>query len=279
MAGFDRTVRAASAQLQASPTSAVRPPVYAREWNRAGTQRLNAAKSMYASLMREERQYQSLVSGAVLAMLRVVVASVLARLRRNFAGVGAASATHQLGRSVVAAERSISRGIASAFRERLKVSKAETGAEIFGELTREEVEKVRKAAIDRLGIKFGTGTEGALGVATELSKAGLGKEVLGDATELALKAKMALDVCAKTPQNYSAVSPRLSLSTRRDTLRLQTPSRSPTKIRRRAATEIIEGMKRGLSSIASTGGKLTPEQLAGLVGTAIDVGVQPGKSR
>ena len=55
------------------------------------------------------------------------------------------------------------------------------------------VEEAQRA-VDRLGIKFGTGVEGTLGVSTELLKAGIGKDIIGDATELALKAKNAMDI-------------------------------------------------------------------------------------
>lgn len=280
MSGFDRTIRAASAQMHGLANvskSAARD--YADSWKRAADQRLNEARSMYSTLMREERQYQSLVSRRASGSASRGSGTGVGRIAGgSFLGVGAASASHQLGHSVVAAERSIGRGIASAFLERLKISKAETGSEIMGEMTRDEVQKLRKGAIDRLGIKFGTGTEGALNVATELSKAGLGKEILGDATELALKAKIALDVSAEeTAKLFGGLASFIPFS-KAQYASISNAIAVANKSSKASGTEIVEGMKRGLSAIATTGGKLTPEQLAGLVGTAIDVGIQPGKS-
>lgn len=277
MAGFDRTIKAAAAQMQGlANVSQSTARSYATDWNRVNSQRLSEARAMYASLMREERQYQALVSKR--GASHGSGTSVRKIAGGTFLGVGAASATHQLGHSVVAAEKSIGRGIAAAFRERLKVSKAETGAEMFGDLTGAEVKKLRKDYLDKLGIKFGTGSTGALGVSSELAKAGLDKKILGDATELALKAKMALDV---SEQETAKLFGGLASFIQFDKARYASIANSiavANKSSKASGTEIVEGMKRGLSAIATTGGKLTPEQLAGLVGTAIDVGIQPGKS-
>ena len=281
MAAFDRTINAAAAQMQGlANVSRSTARSYAADWNRVNSQRLSEARAMYASLMREERQYQSLISkrGSTGSASRGSGTSVRRIAGGTFLGVGAASATHQLGNQAVAAEKSIGRGIAAALRERLKVSKAETGAEMFGDLSGAEVKKLRKDYLDKLGIKFGTGSAGALGVSTELAKAGLDKKILGDATELALKAKMALDV---SEQDTAKLFGGLASFIQFDKARFASIANSiavANKSSKASGTEIVEGMKRGLSAIATTGGKLTPEQLAGLVGTAIDVGIQPGKS-
>ncbi|WKA29341.1 phage tail tape measure protein [Bradyrhizobium roseum] len=279
--GVTRASKSAADQMRGLSNVAERAAKsYANDWNKANASRMSDARSMYSKLMNEERQYQALVAkrSAGPSSPHGNGTSVRRIAGGTFLGVGAASATHQLSHSVVAAERSISRGIASAFRERLKISRAETQSEIFGDLSASEVKKLRKDSLDRLGIKFGTGAEGTLGVATELSKAGLGKEVLGDATELALKAKMALDVSAEdTAKLFGGLASFIQF----DKMRYGSISNAiavANKSSKASGTEIIEGMKRGLSAIATTGGKLSPEQLAGLVGTAIDVGIQPGKS-
>ncbi|CUU16255.1 FIG01004502 hypothetical protein CDS [Bradyrhizobium sp.] len=236
---------------------------------------------MYSTLMSEERSYQALLAkrrSAGTSSARSSGPSAGKIAGGTFLGVGAASAVRQLGHEVIAVERSVGRGIASAFRERLRISKSETQAEVFGELTRDEIVKLRKNSLDRLGIKFGTGISGTLGVATELSKAGIGKQVLGDATELVLKAKMALDISEKeTAELFGGLASFIAF----DKTRYGSIANSiavSNRSTKASGTDIVEGLKRGLSALATTGGKLTPEQLAGLVGTAIDVGIQPGKS-
>lgn len=280
MTGFDRTAQNAAAQMRGLGNVADRAAAsYRSVWSKADQDRGKSAHRMYASLMSEERQYQALLAKRSAGTApRGSNASVGKIAGGTFLGVGAASAVRQLGSSAIAAERNISRGIASAFKERLKISKAETQAEIFGDLSADEVRKLRKTSLDRLGIKFGTGIEGTLNVATELSKAGIGKNILGDATELALKAKMAMDVSEKeTAELFGGLASFVQF----DKARYASISNSiaiSNKDSKATGTQIVEGMKRGLSALATTGGKLSPEQLAGLVGTAIDVGIQPGKS-
>ena len=253
---------------------------YRSAWAKADQDREKSASRMYSALIRDERQYQALLAKrpAGASQSRGSGPSLGKIAGGTFLGVGAASAVRQLSHDVVAAERSIGSGIASAFRERLKISKAETQAEMFADLSSEEVRKLRKDSLDRLGIKFGTGIEGTLSVATELSKAGIGKQVLGDATELALKAKTAMDISEKeTAELFGGLASFIAF----DKNRYASISNSiaiANKNSKATGTQIVEGMKRGLSALATTGGKLTPEQLAGLVGTAIDVGIQPGKS-
>ncbi|MET4090578.1 phage tail tape measure protein [Bradyrhizobium sp. S3.5.5] len=280
--GVTRASKSAADSMRGlSNTSERAAASYRSAWAKADQDRTRSARSMYSTLMSEERSYQALLakrSSAGTSPARGSGPSAGRIVGGTFLGVGAASAVRQLGHEVIAAERSIGRGIVSAFKERLKISKSETQAEVFGELTREEITKLRKNSLDRLGIKFGAGIEGTLGVATELSKAGIGKEVLGDATELVLKAKMALDVSEKeTAQLFGGLASFIAF----DKTRYGSVSNAiavANKGTKASGTEIIEGLKRSLSALATTGGRLTPEQLAGLVGTAIDVGIQPGKS-
>lgn len=282
---FNRASKSAADQMRGLGNIAERvASSYKSAWAKADQDRERAASRMYSSLMRDERQYQALVarrsrpSNTAGTSPRGSGPSMGRIAGGTFLGVGAASAVRQLGKDVVAMERNIGRGLASAFRERLKISKAETQAEMFGDLSRDEIRKLRRGSLDRLGIKFGVGTEGALGVATELGKAGIGKKVLDDATELALKAKAAMDISAKqTAELFGGLASFIAF----DKAKYAAISNSiavANKDTKASGTDIIEGMKRGLSAISTTGGKLTPEQLAGLVGTAIDVGIQPGKS-
>ncbi|MCP3400497.1 phage tail tape measure protein [Bradyrhizobium sp. CCGB20] len=275
-----RASKSAADQMRGLSNTAERAASsYKNAWAKADQDREKSARRMYATMMSEERQYQALVAKRSSAGTspRGNGPSAGKIAAGSFLGVGAASAVRQHSHDVVAAERSISRGIASALRERLKISKAETGAEVFGDLSSEEIRKLRKNSLDRLGIKFGAGIQGTLSVATELSKAGIGKDVLGDATELVLKAKTAMDISEKeTAELFGGLASFIAF----DKTRYSSISNSiaiANKDTKASGTDIIEGMKRGLSALA-TGGKLTPEQLAGLVGTAIDVGIQPGKS-
>ncbi|MCK1489734.1 phage tail tape measure protein [Bradyrhizobium sp. 180] len=252
---------------------------YRSSWAKADQDREKSASRMYSALMRDERQYQALLAKRSAATSPRGSGPGVGKIAGGtFLGVGAASAVRQLGHDVIATERSIGRGIASAFAERLKVSRSETQSEMFADLSSEEVRKLRKNSLDRLGIKFGAGIEGTLGVATELSKAGIGKEVLGDATELVLKAKTAMDISSKeTAELFGGLASFIAF----DKNRYGSISNSiaiANRDTKSSGTEIIEGMKRGFSALATTGGRLSPEQLAGLVGTAIDVGIQPGKS-
>lgn len=279
--GLTRASKSAADSMRGFSNTADRAAAsYKNAWAQADKGREQSARRMYRSLMSHERQYEALLAkrGSAGTSPRGSGAGVGKIAAGSFLGVGAASAVRQLGHDVVAAERSIGRGIASAFRERLKISKSETGAEVFGDLSSEEIRKLRKDSLDRLGIKFGAGIEGTLNVATELSKAGIGKDVLGDATELVLKAKTAMDISSKeTAELFGGLASFIKF----DKNRYASISNSiaiANKDTKASGTEIIEGMKRGLSALATTGGRLTPEQLAGLVGTAIDVGIQPGKS-
>ncbi|UQR64300.1 phage tail tape measure protein [Bradyrhizobium sp. C-145] len=282
MDGVTRANRSAADQMRGLSNVAERAAAsYRSSWAKADQDREKSARRMYAAMMSEERQYQALVakrSSAGTSPARGGGTSVGKIAGGTFLGVGAASAVRQLSSSVVSAERNFGRGIASAFRERLRVAKAETSAETFADLSSDEIRRLRKSALDHLGIKFGTGIEGTLSVATELSKAGIGKQVLGEATELALKAKTAMDISAKdTAELFGGLASFIAF----DKARYASISNSiaiANKDTKASGTDIVEGVKRGLSAIATTGGKLTPEQLAGLVGTAIDVGIQPGKS-
>jgi len=282
MAQFDRVAKNAASQMQGLGNVAERAASsYRSAWAKADQDREKSASRMYASLMREEREYQSLLakrSSSAGTSSRGGGASMSRIAGGTFLGVGAATAVRQLGRDVVAAERSVSRAVTSAFKERIGVAKSETQAGVFADLSGEEIRKLRKDYLDRLSIKFGTGIEGTLNVATELGKAGIDKRVLGDATELALKAKQAMDISEKeTAELFGGLASFVQF----DTTRYASISNSiaiANKDTKASGTQIVEGLKRGLSAIATTGGKLSPEQLAGLVGAAIDVGIQPGKS-
>ncbi|SFM56934.1 phage tail tape measure protein, TP901 family, core region [Bradyrhizobium sp. Rc3b] len=280
--GLTRASKSAADSMRGFSNTADRAAAsYKNAWAQADKGREQSARRMYGSLMSQERQYQALLAkrgsaGASPARSNGLSTGKIAG--GTFLGIGAASAARQLGHDVVAAQRSIGRGIASALRERLKISKAETGAEVFGDLSSEEIRKLRKNSLDRLGIKFGAGIEGTLNVATELSKAGIGKDVLGDATELVLRAKAALDISSKdTAELFGGLASFIEFNKDRYAS-ISNSIAIANKDTKASGTEIIEGMKRGLSALATTGGKLTPEQLAGLVGTAIDVGIAPGKS-
>lgn len=279
--GVTRASKSATESMRGLTNVAERAAAsYRNAWGKADQDREKSARHMYNALMRDERQYQALLAKrpAAASPSRGSGPSVGKSAGGTFLGVGAASAVRQLGNAVIAAERRIGRGIASAFAERLKLSKAETQAEMFADLSSEEVRKLRRESLDRLGIKFGVGAEGTLGVATELSKAGIGKQVLGDATELVLKAKTSMDISAQeTAELFGGLASFIQF----DKNRYASISNSiaiANKDSKATGTQIVEGMKRGLSALATTSGKLTPEQLAGLVGTAIDVGIQPGKS-
>jgi hypothetical protein len=252
MAGFDRTVRAASAQLKGMENitrSAARN--YSTDWTRANAKRLSDARHMYQTLERLEAGYHRQIER------RIAAERLSSGAGRSAGSVGRLPAPRI--RSMVIGGSIAGAGIASALKKRAETQAAEVRAQMFGELTKGEVESLRKDFADRAGIKYGVGTTKVIDTAVEGLKAGIAKQFSGEFADLALKAQAGLDV---NPQDVGKLLGRLSTQMPWSKDRFSKILNSIAVANNSTAAdgnEIIEAMRRSLSALATT--KMTPEQL------------------
>jgi TP901 family phage tail tape measure protein len=269
MASFDRTIKAASSQLQGlSNVSRSAARNYASDWHRANAQRLSNARQMYQTLERLEAGYQRQLERRI------------ATERRSFGAVRSPGSIGRLPapsvRSIVVGGSVAGAGVASALKKRIEVEAAEVRAQMFGDLTKEEVASLRKGYADRAGIKYGVGSTKVIDTAVEGLKAGIAKRFAGEFADLALKAQAGLDV---NPQDVGKLLGRLSTQMPWDRGRFSKILNSVAVANNATAAdgnEIIEAMRRSLSALATT--KMSPEQLAAIDSTAISLGIQPFKA-
>ncbi|MGY3511286.1 phage tail tape measure protein [Bradyrhizobium lupini] len=269
MDGFDRTIKAAAAQMQGlSNVSKSSARNYAADWDRATSKRLSDARRMYQSLERLEAGYQRQLERRMAAEHRASLAS--------------ASSSRGAGRLPAPSIRSMAigagiagAGVGSVLKKRMEVQAAEVRAQMFGDLTAADVASLRKGFADKAGIKFGVGTTKVIDVAVEGLKAGIAKDVAGEFADLALKAQAGLDVDTQgVGKLLGRLATQMPWSKDRfgKILNAVAVSNNATAA---DGNEIIEAMRRSLSALATT--KMTPEQLAALDATGISLGVQPFK--
>ncbi|SCB30377.1 phage tail tape measure protein, TP901 family, core region [Bradyrhizobium yuanmingense] len=268
MAGFDRTIRAASAQMKGMENlSRSVARTYAADWSRANTQRLNDARRTHAALERLEASYQRQLS-------RTAAAERRAGSGRSYGGsVGRLPAPNL--RTIAAGAAITGAGVASALRKRMEVQAAEVRAQMFGDLDKGEIGKLRRDYADKAGIRYGIGSSKVIDTAVEGLKAGVAKQFAGEFADLALKAQAGLDV---NPEAVGKLLGRLSTQMPWDTGRFSKILNAVAVANNATAAdgnEIIEAMRRSLSALATT--KMTPEQLAAIDATGISLGVQPHK--
>lgn len=268
MAGFDRVTRAATAQLQGlSNVSKSAARNYASEWNRANANRLNDARRMYSSLDRLEAGYQRQLERRIAAERRLSGGSTSSRSVGRLPAPGVRSMA--IGAGVAGA------GIGSALKKRMEVQAAEVRSMMFGDLTKADVESLRKGFADKAGIKFGVGTSKVIDTAVEGLKAGIGKQFAGEFADLALKAQAGLDVDTQgVGKLLGRLATQMPWSKDRFSKILNAVAVS-NNATAADGNEIIEAMRRSLSALATT--KMTPEQLAAIDATGISLGVQPFK--
>lgn len=159
--------------------------------------------------------------------------------------------------------------------KRMDTQAAEVRAEMFGDLTKGEVAKLRQDFGDKAGIKYGVGSTKVIDTAVEGLKAGVAKQFAGEFAELALKAQAGLDV---NPEAVGKLLGRLSTQMPWDTGRFGKILNAVAVANNSTAAdgnEIIEAMRRSLSALATT--QMTPEQLAAFDATGISLAVQPFK--
>ncbi|MBR0993980.1 phage tail tape measure protein [Bradyrhizobium japonicum] len=269
MAGFDRTIKAAAAQMRGlSNVSKSSARNYAADWDRATSKRLSDARRMYQSLERMEAGYQRQLERRMAAERRASLAS--ASSSRGVARLPAPSI-----RSMAIGAGIAGAGVGSALKKRMEVQAAEVRAQMFGDLTAADVASLRKGFADKAGIKFGVGTTKVIDAAVEGLKAGIAKDVAGEFADLALKAQAGLDV---DTQGVGKLLGRLATQMPWSKDRFSKILNSVAVANNATAAdgnEIIEAMRRSLSALATT--KMTPEQLAALDATGISLGVQPFK--
>ncbi|BAL13486.1 MULTISPECIES: phage tail tape measure protein [Bradyrhizobium] len=269
MDGFDRTIKAAAAQMRGlSNVSKSSARDYAADWDRATSKRLSDARRMYQSLEKMEAGYQSQLERRMAAERRASIASASAS--RGAGRVPAPSI-----RSMAIGAGIAGAGVGSALKKRMEVQAAEVRAQMFGDLTAADVASLRKGFADKAGIKFGVGTTKVIDVAVEGLKAGIAKDVAGEFADLALKAQAGLDV---DTQGVGKLLGRLATQMPWSKDRFSKILNAVAVSNNATAAdgdEIIEAMRRSLSALATT--KMTPEQLAALDATGISLGVQPFK--
>ncbi len=271
MAQFDRVAQNAAAQMRglgnASKTAA---RSFADDWRKAADQRIIDARKMYQSLERMELQYQRHLDRRIAAGRRTERSSG----RIGFGSTGRIPAprisTLMIGGSAIGATAG------SAIKRRIEVEAAEVRAQMFGDLSKAEVDALRTSFADRAGIRFGIGTSKALDAATEGLKAGVQKQFAGEFAELALKAQAGLDIpAADVAKLLGRLSTQMPWSKDRfgKILNAVAVANNATAA---DGSEIVQAMRRSLSALATT--KMTPEQLAALDSTAISLGLQPQKA-
>lgn len=239
---------------------------YTSDWSKANAQRLNDARRTYAALERLESGYLRQIERRAAVERRVGSA-------RSYGGSGRLPVPNI--RTIAAGAAITGAGVASALRRRMEVQASEVRAQMFGDLDKGEIGKLRRDYADKAGIKYGVGSSKVIDTAVEGLKAGVAKQFAGEFADLALKAQAGLDV---NPEAVGKLLGRLSTQMPWDTGRFSKILNAVAVANNSTAAdgnEIIEAMRRSLSALATT--RMTPEQLAAFDATGISLGVQPFK--
>lgn len=264
--GLSRATKAAADQLRGMANlsrSAAR--TYSTDWARANAQRLADSRRTYAALERLESGYQRQIERRATIERR-------AGSGRSYGG-GRLPAPNI--RTIAAGAAITGAGIASAIRRRAETQAAEVRAQMFGDLDKGEVAKLRRDFADKAGIRYGIGSTKVIDAATEGLKAGIAKQFAGEFADLALKAQAGLDI---PTEDVAKLMGRLSSQLAFNKDRYSQILNAVAVANNATAAdgkEIVEAMRRSLSALATT--RMTPEQLAAFDSTGISLGVQPFK--
>ncbi|MEY9427024.1 TP901 family phage tail tape measure protein [Bradyrhizobium ottawaense] len=266
--GFNRVAKAATDQMRGM-TNLARTAArsYSTDWAKANAQRLSDARRTYASLERLESSYLRQIER------RAAVERRASSGRSYSGGVGRLPAPNI--RTIAAGAVITGAGAASALRKRMEVQAAEVRAQMFGDLDKGEVGKLRRDYADKAGIRYGIGSSKVIDTVVEGLKAGVAKQFAGEFADLALKAQAGLDV---DPEAVAKLLGRLSSQMPWSTDRFSKILNAVAVANNATAAdgnEIIEAMRRSLAALATT--KMIPEQLAAIDATGISLGVQPHK--
>lgn len=270
MSAFDGVNRAAKAAVdQMRGTSNLARSTarnYAADWSKANAQRLNDARRTYAALERLEASYLRQIERRAAVERRAGTA-------RSYGG----------GRIPAPSIRTIATGAAisgaaaaSALKKRIQVEAAETRAAMYGELSKDEIKRLR-ADTDKLGIRYGVGSSAAIDAAVEGLKAGISKEYAGQFAELGLKAKAGLDLdeaaTAKLMGRLTTMHGAFDKGWLSSILNAIAVANNSTAA---DGNEIVEAYRRSLSALTTT--KMRPEDLAAFDASAISIGLQSHKA-
>lgn len=264
--GLSRATKAAADQLRGMANlsrSAAR--TYSIDWARANAQRLADSRRTYAELGRVE-------SGYLRQIERRAAVERRAGSGRSYGG-GRLPAPNI--RTIAAGAAITGASAASALRKRMEVEAAEVRAQMFGDLDKGEIGKLRRDFADKAGIRYGIGSTKVIDAATEGLKAGIAKQFAGEFADLALKAQAGLDI---PTEDVAKLMDRLSSQMAFNKDRYGQILNAVAVANNATAAdgkEIVEAMRRSLSALATT--RMTPEQLAAFDATGISLGVQPFK--
>lgn len=182
----------------------------------------------------------------------------------------------------LAAGAGIGLAVKEALQQRMKTDTAETKAQIFGELTKNEVTKLRSGWADKASLRFGVPIHEIISTYNEGLKAGVPKgRVAEQFTENILKAKTGLelgtDVTAKIAARIATISSGLKNSfDPAFTYRFLNAIAVVAKETAADPDEIVEANKRGMSVLTSS--RMSVEDLSAFTAAGIDAGLQPGKA-
>lgn len=271
-AGFDRAAQNVTKQMRGlGNTSRNVAKDYAADWRKANEHRLNDARRMYSGLERMESSYQRSIERRIAEERKAERAA-----SRSLRSAGGGRGRIPSARSLIYGGVAVGAGVGSALKKRMDVEAAEVRAQMFGDLSKAEVQGLRKNWADRAGIKYGVGTTKALDVAMEGLKAGISKGLASDFGDLVLQAQGALDIDVKATANFMG---KLSTQLAFNKVRYKQILNAVAVANNATAAngdEIVESLRQSLSVLTMT--TMTPEQLAAIDATNISIGVRPGKS-
>ncbi|MEH2510179.1 hypothetical protein V1291_001533 [Nitrobacteraceae bacterium AZCC 1564] len=272
MSKFDainRAAQAAAAQMRgAGNVSRAAAHSFASDWRKACERRVNDTRRMYASLERMERDYQRQTERRGAAERRTTGG-------RGFGGVNRLPAPRIS--TLIVGGAAIGAGVGSTLKQRMNTQAAETRAAMFGDLSSDEIKKLRSDFADKAGIRYGVGTTKAIDAAVEGLKAGVAKQFAGEFADLSLKAQAGLDIdsanTAKLLGRITTLKGSFNSKEMFATLNAVAVANNATAA---DGNEIVEALRRSLSAMTST--KMSAQDLAAFDASAISIGIQPAKA-
>ncbi|GAB9153241.1 phage tail tape measure protein [Bradyrhizobium diazoefficiens] len=167
----------------------------------------------------------------------------------------------------------------SALSTRMRMDTAETNMQIFGGLTKEQVEKMRSTWGDASAIKFGLSPDKMMDAFTEVAKAGIPDRIAKEVTESIMKASVGLEMdSVQTTKLAGGAATLLGDMKNLDPAKLtsiMTAIAIAARDSRADANEIVAANRRG-SSVMSLG--MTMEDLSAFTAGGISAGLQSSKT-
>lgn len=274
MDGFDRTIKAAAAQMQGlSNLSKSSARNYAADWDRANAQRLSDARRMHSELARLERRNVAIQiqnQRSIAQAYRSPGARSGGSMPRGISPTGAALA----GGGLFA-------GVAAAFRARMIADAAETKAQIFGGLSKDQIKAFRSDIGEKLALKFGQSASTVVDTLTESLKAGFSNGVAEKLVNGILEsaAGLELDTKALTTLAGKVATSIYGNASKADPARVLAMMNSVAVAAAETAAdsnEIVEANKRALSILSVT--KMNERDLSAFTGVGISAGLMPFKA-